>query len=444
MRRIRWVVLLCSLCLGGAVALAAPPGFPAFLRQWGSGGAAPGAFHSLDQVVIDARGQVYVADRQNNRIEKFDHLGHLITIIGTQGSAPGQFQGPRGVAVDGLGDLYVADSGNNRIQKFDPRGHLLAVWGRNGGDGSAGIAPAQFNDPRGIATDAAGELYVADHGNNRIQKLSTRGRSLAVWGRDGGNGSPGSGNGEFHLPRGVTVDRFGDVYVADKDNNRIQEFDSRGRFLRRWGRNGGDGTAGTGDGEFHTPYSVAAGPAELYVADTDNNRLQEFTFDGRFIARLGHNGGDGSAGSAPGEFSTPYSVGVDCRGNLYVSDEGNERVQVFGVPSGPLPACPPAVRLGRLPARPRQGALRLTASCDRPCSLSVHAVLTVNGQVARRASRATLGLGVERRSLRVALPQAVLGALRQHRRVRVSVSVAPTGFGGAGRTVIRRSLVLSI
>jgi DNA-binding beta-propeller fold protein YncE len=111
--------------------------------------------------------------------------------------------------------------------------------------------------------------------------------------------------------RGITVDGHGDVYVADN-----------------------------GNGQFRTPYSVAAGPHELYVADTHNNRLQEFTFSGRFIQRLGRNGGDGTPGSGRGQFSTPYGVAVDCRGNLYVTDEGNDRVQVFAAAGGPPPVCP--------------------------------------------------------------------------------------------------------
>jgi DNA-binding beta-propeller fold protein YncE len=425
--------VVCSLVLGGAVASAAPSGFPPFVRQWGSGGAAPGAFHSPDMVAIDTRGQVYVADRQNNRVEKFDHLGHLISVIGSEGLAPGEFRGPRGVAVDGLGDLYVADSGNNRIQKFDPEAHLLAVWGRNRGDGSPGIAPGQFNDPRGIATDAAGDLYVADHGNNRIQKLSPHGRVLAVWGRQG------TGDGQFNRPRGVAVDRFGDVYVADKENNRIQKFDPHGRFLLRWGRNGGDGSAGTGNGEFHIPYSVAAGPADLFVADTGNNRLQEFTFGGRFVARLGRNGGDGSAGDAPGEFSTPYGVGADCRGDLYVTDEGNERLQVFGSPATGAPICPPKLQLGHLPARPRGGILVLRASCDQPCSITGRLNATFGGRNLRSAIHSFLGLGVGSLRLQIALPGAARRALRLSRAVRVTVAVRPTGFSGSGRTVIRRS-----
>jgi DNA-binding beta-propeller fold protein YncE len=440
MRRIHWLLLLCSLAVAGGVAAAAPAGFPPFLRAWGGGGSAPGLFISPDMVAIDARGQVYVADRQNDRVEQFDYRGHLLSILGSGGSGPGQFHGPRGVAVDGLGDLYVADSGNNRIEKFDPRGHLLGVWGRGGGNGSAGTGPGQFSDPRGIATDSAGDLYVADHGNNRVQKLAPDGRVLVIWGRHGGDGSGGTGDGEFNRPRGVAVDRFGNIYVADKENNRIQKFDSRGRFLLRWGRNGGDGSAGAGDAEFHIPYSVAAGREELYVADTGNNRVQEFTFGGRFIARIGRDGGDGTAGNGPGEFSTPYGVAVDCRGNLYVTDEGNERVEVFGPVDAPAPICPPTLRLGRLQARPHNRALLLSASCDQPCSLTIHTVIGTPGQTRRLTSRAFLGLGAGRVHLRIALPFNVLTTL-QHRSARVSISVKPTGFGGPGRTVTRRRQV---
>jgi tripartite motif-containing protein 71 len=338
MRRIWLVVAIGVLTLSSAVALAAAAGFPPFLTMWGSPGGAPGSFNSPDQVAVDSDGHVYVADRQNNRVEKFSSDGKLLAVNGRAGRAPGEFRGPRGVAVDAAGHLYVADSGNNRIEKFSAGGHILAVWGRRHGDGAAGTGPGQFHDPRGLATDRAGDLYVADHGNNRIQKLSPSGRLLAKWGRGGGDGRAGRGPGQFKGPRGVTVNRFGDVYVADKGNNRIQEFTAGGRFLRRWGRGGGNGGAGTGDGQFHIPYSVAAGPNQLYVADTGNNRLQEFSFDGKFIGRLGRHGGDGSPGSAPGEFTKPYSVAVGCRGRLYVSDEGNSRIQVFGA-SGGSPSC---------------------------------------------------------------------------------------------------------
>jgi hypothetical protein len=146
---------------------------------------------------------------------------------------------------------------------------------------------------------------------------------------------------------------------------------------------------------------------QVYVADRENNRVEKFDHLGHLISIIG------TEGSASGQFRGPRGVAVDGLGDLYVADSGNNRIQKFD---------------------PRA----------QPCSLTIRAVMTVNHQLARRVSDATLGLGVERRSLRVALPGTVLGALRQHRRVRISVSVAPTGFGGPGPTVTRRSLMLSI
>jgi hypothetical protein len=196
--------------------------------------------------------------------------------------------------------------------------------------------------------------------------------------------------------------------------------------------------AGTGDGEFHIPYSVAAGHDELWVADTGNNRLQEFTFAGRFIARLGHNGGDGTAGAKPGEFSTPYGVGIDCRGDLYVTDEGNDRVQVFGGSVGHPPACPPVLTLGQLPNRPGGRTLQLRANCDVPCMLAIRTTVEEAHAVQRSLSRSSLGLGVHSRTLPIKLPLAARQALSLGMPVRVKVSVQASGFGGKSVSLTRR------
>ncbi len=138
---------------------------------------------------------------------------------GRFGNGDGEFQFPRGVAVDDAGNVYVADRNNDRIQKFDSSGSYLTQWGGPGsGDG-------QFDLPSGVAVDFAGNVYVADFNNNRVQKFDSSGTHITQWGTNG------SGDGQFSAPLGVAVDAAGNVYVADSGNDRIQKFDSSGVYL---------------------------------------------------------------------------------------------------------------------------------------------------------------------------------------------------------------------
>ena len=417
------------------------------LGVWGGPGAAPGQFNTPNGIAVDDMGHVYVADELNHRIQKFSSHGRLLGVLGgTPGVGNGQFNAPYGVAVDGFGDVYVADTRNNRIQKLSPTGRFLARWGRNGGDGSSGTGSGEFSSPRGIAVDDLGHVYVADHDNNRVVKLSPTGRFMAIWGRNGGDGTAGSGRGEFNLPRGVAVDHSGHVFVAEKANNRIQEFTSEGRFIRRWGAHGGDGTPGSGNGEFRVPYTIAIdGAGDMYVTDVLNHRIQKFGPTGRFIARYGHNGGDGTPGTAPGEFEEPYGVATDCRSNVYVTEEGTARVQKLGVAGRRAPRCPPEAAVTPQAAHraAARGALRVTVACDRPCSATVTAVITgaaaralhARGQHRDRALRgrpAAVRLALRRRDA-----AAIARALRAGRRVRAHVTVRATGFAGRARAVRR-------
>jgi DNA-binding beta-propeller fold protein YncE len=410
-----------------------------FLSEWGSLGTAPGQFDIPDGVAVDPAGRVYVADRENNRIQKFTSSGRLIAVWGRNGGdgslglGPGEFNGPYGVAVDGRGDVYVLDSRNNRVQKFSPDGRFLTMWGANGGDGSYGARPGELSDPRGIDADRHGFVYVADHGNHRIQKFSSDGRLLAVWGRNGGDGSAGSGPGEFEQPRGVTTDSAGNVYVAEKLNHRIQKLSPDGRFVTCWGKNGGtgggDAAIGSAPGEFNLPYDVAVDERDdVYVTDTSNTRVQKFTADGRFLFAWG------GPGSGAGQFHDPYGVDTDCRSTVYVTDEGNDRVQRFGRSSAPPPRCPPRLEL----ALPRGGrlarGLALRVECDLPCTV------TASGRSGGR-----LRLGPVTRELPAAtsarlvlhLSRSQLAVVRRApaRRLATRVRVRASGFGGGSRTV---------
>src|SRR5262249_17891833 len=136
---------------------------------------------------------------------------------GVPGTGNGELSSPQGVATDGSGNVYIADTGNDRIQKFDASGTFLTTWGSNGsGNG-------QFLTPRGVATDGSGNVYVADTNNDRIQKFDGSGTFLTTW---GSTGFPG--NGLFTFPLGVATDGRRNVDVLQTNNPRLQKFDGSG------------------------------------------------------------------------------------------------------------------------------------------------------------------------------------------------------------------------
>jgi DNA-binding beta-propeller fold protein YncE len=167
---------------------------------------------------------VYVTDSGNNRIEKLSPTGKTLAVWNRPGKGTAPFSNPTGIAVGANGTIYVADTGNNRIVALSPQGKMLKTWTGNGSRSAgrpATVLPIvalgkALAAPRGVAVDAAGNLYVADAGNNRILELSAAGRVIHAW------GSRGARPGQFEGPAGVTIDATGNVLVADTGNNRVQ------------------------------------------------------------------------------------------------------------------------------------------------------------------------------------------------------------------------------
>src|SRR5262249_42889747 len=153
-------------------------------------------------------GNIYVADSNNNRIQKFSSTGQVLQHWGSYGQGPGQFVIPSGVAVDAQGNLFVVDQNNARIQKLAPDGHPLAQWGTFGFSYGDDTTSLTFSNPTGITFDAGGNLLITDSGANRIVKLSTTGKQLAAW------GDWGDDPVEFKSPLGITVDGQGNIVVA--------------------------------------------------------------------------------------------------------------------------------------------------------------------------------------------------------------------------------------
>jgi uncharacterized protein (TIGR03663 family) len=242
---------------------------------------------------------------------------------GSQGKGNGQFQDPRGIAVDEAGNVYVADSGNHRIQKFDSGGQFITQWG------SEGDGPGQFKEPWGIAVDGDGNVYVADTWNHRIQKFDADGSFLLQWGsfRDTGGVAVGA-EGLFWGPRDIATDAAGNVYVTDTGNKRVQVFDSGGQFLDQWGG------FGVEDGQMDEPVGIAIDQeGNIYLADTWNQRVQKFdapplpppTSGGegaRFVTKWPITGWYGQS-----VVNKPYLAVAE--GRVYVTDPEGYRVLVF-------------------------------------------------------------------------------------------------------------------
>jgi len=278
--------------------------------------------------------------------------------FGSQGSGDGQFSFPVGIAVDGPGNIYVADTNNHRVQKFDSAVAFQLKFGANGGDGTSGSGDGQFINPSSIAVDSSGNIYVADSSNRRVQIFNSVGvfQSMFGWGVKTGaaafeictsscqGGSFGSGDGQFRSPDGIAVDIPGNIYVTDMNNHRVQKFNSAVAFQLKFGANGGDGSFGSGDGQFNSPEGIAVDSSgNIYVADTGNKRVQIFDSAGVFQLMFGwgvDTGAEafetctsscqgGEPGTGDGQFDDPVGITVDDSGNIYVADTNNDRVQIF-------------------------------------------------------------------------------------------------------------------
>lgn len=286
-----------------------------YVGQWGSEGSEDGQFKSPDIIAVDSTGNVYVHD-DYNRIQKFTSDGVFITKWEGQGKEPNYITG---IAFDRDGNVIV--SVLYRIQKFSADGTLIEEWGTKGeGDG-------EFVGINDIAVDNSGNIYVADgsdwlpylaHNKDiaRIQIFTPDGRFVTKWGRQGGFSQDLQG-----WLNGIEIDSVGNVFVGSGNN--IKEYSGSGKYLNDWG-------GGRESGFFHEFSNLedisVDNAGYIYTVDSgDSDNIKKFTSEGTRISSFG------KYGTGNGEFNHPGSIAVDHVGNIYVADTGNHRIQKFSL-----------------------------------------------------------------------------------------------------------------
>lgn len=356
------------------------------VRKWGKQGCGKGEFKrggsGVSGVAVDGQDNVYVATAGAcaHQVQKFDPNGKFIK---GWGGFIGYSYGPsglQGIAVGGVSSssnqdseekecageeeseeyfVYVADTLNHRIQKFDSKGNFLLSFGNWGGRFGSGYKPkgGTFAYPYDIAADKEGNVYVVDHSNNRIQKFDSSGNFLKSWGNP--NKSSSWGSGDLMYPTGVGVDGDGKVWVADHTNQLVKKYDSNGKLIETWPK---DGTShnpwflgravsrrsasrhyiqtktGRWRAMFLHPRDVAVDKeGNVYVLEFDRGRVQKLDKNGVFKATFGApmstypdtacRGRAGCWNRAPGRFSMPRRIALDLDGNVLVSD--SDRIQRF-------------------------------------------------------------------------------------------------------------------
>jgi sugar lactone lactonase YvrE len=284
---------------------------------------------------------VYVADTQNYKIRKITPQGVVSTVAGTGiwGKLDGtsnvaMFTDIWGIAVDkrGNGMVYVTDSNNHNVRSITSQGVVSTLAG-SGQAGSTDGAAAQssFFWPAGLVTDAFGTIYIAGNFDLKIRIIKNGVVStLAGTGGTGFADGPGSVATFGSWPAGVALDASGNIYVADSGNNKIRKIDSRGTVTTF----AGSGATGSADGaaataSFNRPYRLAIDASgNLYVSDQSNNKIRKITPQG-VVSTLAGTGaqGDADGAGAVATFSTPGGIAVDAAGNVYVADAGNHKIR---------------------------------------------------------------------------------------------------------------------
>lgn len=304
----------------------------------GAGSAAK--FNYPEGIALDSAGTIYVADYNNSRVRKVTPAGVVTTFAGSDTSgqvngagAAAQFMTPSGIAVDSSNNVYVSDYLGSRIRKITPAGVVTTFAGSTQGFKNDNGVSAQFKWLNGLAVDSLGNVYACDSGNDVIRKITPSGVVTTFAGSGTYSGLDGQGVAAgFAWPTGIAVDSSDNLYVTDRDSNRIRKITPSGYVTTI----AGSGAAGAADGigvaaSFSAPGALTVGPSgNIYVADGDTSTIRRVTPAGvvTTIAGSGVVGFSNGVGIAA-KFNYPGGITVNSAGIIYVSDSGNNRIRML-------------------------------------------------------------------------------------------------------------------
>lgn len=328
------------------------------------GGAATGA--ELDEpygTAVDRAGNVYIAERANHRIRRVDAAtGTISTIAGTGDAgyrstdengpaASAELNGPRAVAVDRRGNIYIADTDNERVRMIDLEGRIRTI----AGNGTAGFRAhdefgsaiaAELDSPRAVAVDRLGNVYISDYNNQRIRKVEATSwviHTIAGTGTPGYFPAQGGGpatEAEINDPYGIALDELGNLYIADTDNHRVRRVEALTGIITTVAGNGTAGYRAGDEGKLATramlnaPCAVAVDArGDLYIADMNEHRVRRVDAVTGDISTVAGAGVAGYIFSQDGEpaavarLNKPRGLAIDTGGALYIADSANNRIR---------------------------------------------------------------------------------------------------------------------
>ena len=247
-------------------------------------------------VTINSSGEIFIFHRGQRPIIAMDHSGKFLRSFG-EGT-----KSAHGLRCDSADNIWATDVVNHTVTKFAPDGKVLMMLGEKGVEGED---QTHFNKPTDVAFAPNGDFFVSDgYGNSRVVKFDKGGKYLLAWGKKG------TGEGEFNTPHAVRLDSKGNLFVGDRENDRVQVFDQNGKFIRTFGGFAPFGLFITADDS-------------LFVADGRAHKVMKMTLEGKILETIG------KMGPEPGHFFLPHGITVDKDGAIYVTEINGKRVQRF-------------------------------------------------------------------------------------------------------------------